>query len=106
MVTFPVPIKNEVANGKEEEDDGGKKEKEEDDDSKEEEEEEKKDDNSKKKRITYKLKFNDSYRFMQSKLSDLIDNLYGINNKECKSCIKRKKKSNQYAILLGFKIIV
>ena len=31
------------------------------------------DDNSKK--ITYKLKFIDSYRFMQSNLSDLVDNL-------------------------------
>ena len=36
----------------------------------------KKDDNSKK--ITYKLKFIDSYRFMQSKLSDLVDNLSEI----------------------------
>ena len=42
----------------------------------------KKDDNSKK--ITYKLKFIDSYRFMQSKLSDLVDNLSGIFNKEYK----------------------
>ena len=33
----------------------------------------KEDDNSKK--ITYKLKFIDSYRFMQSNLSDLVDNL-------------------------------
>ena len=35
------------------------------------------DDNSKK--ITYKLKFIDSYRFMQSKLSDLVDNLSEID---------------------------
>ena len=42
----------------------------------------KEDDNSKK--ITYKLKFIDSYRFMQSKLSDLVDNLSGIFNKEYK----------------------
>ena len=41
----------------------------------------KEDDNSKK--ITYKLKFIDSYRFMQSKLSDLVDNLSEINKKEC-----------------------
>ena len=40
----------------------------------------KEDDNSKK--ITYKLKFIDSYRFMQSKLSDLVDNLSEINKKE------------------------
>ena len=44
----------------------------------------KKDDNSKK--ITYKLKFIDSYRFMQSKLSDLVDNLSEINKKECPKC--------------------
>ena len=41
--------------------------------------------------ITYKLKFIDSCRFMQSKLSDLIDNLSEINNKECKKCMKTKK---------------
>ena len=33
---------------------------------------------------TYQLKFIDSYRFMQSKLSDLVDNLSGIFNKEYK----------------------
>ena len=44
----------------------------------------KEDDNSKK--ITYKLKFIDSYRFMQSKLSDLVDNLSKINKKECPEC--------------------
>ena len=44
------------------------------------------------KTTTYKLiKFIDSYRFMPSKLSDLIDNLSGINNNECKSCMERKK---------------
>ena len=36
------------------------------------------------KTSTYKLKFIDSYRFMQSKLSDLVDNLSGIFNKEYK----------------------
>ena len=40
---------------------------------------------------TYKLKFIDSYRFMQSKLLDLVDNLSGIFNKECTSCMERKK---------------
>ena len=44
----------------------------------------KEDDNSKK--ITYKLKFIDSYRFMQSKLSDLVDNLSETNKKECPKC--------------------
>ena len=28
---------------------------------------------------------------MQSKLSELVDNLSEIYNKECKSCMKRKK---------------
>ena len=43
------------------------------------------------KTITYKIKFIDSYRFMQSKLSDPVNNLSEINNKECKKCMKRKK---------------
>ena len=34
------------------------------------------------KEITYKLKFIDSYRFMSSSLSSLIDNLSEINNKK------------------------
>ena len=43
------------------------------------------------KTITYKIKFIDTCRFMQSKLSDLADNLSEINNKECKKCMERKK---------------
>ena len=43
------------------------------------------------KTITYKIKFIDSCRFMPSKLSDLVDNLSEINNKDCKTCIERKK---------------
>ena len=39
---------------------------------------------------TYQLKFIDSYRFMQSKLSDLVDNLSEINNEDCKTCMERK----------------
>ena len=34
--------------------------------------------------ITYKIKLIDTYRFMQSKLSDLVDNLSEVNNKDCK----------------------
>ena len=34
------------------------------------------------KTIAYKLKFIDSYRFMQDSLSELDDNLSDINNKE------------------------
>ena len=36
------------------------------------------------KPITYKLKFVNSYRFMQSKLSDLVDNLSEITQKNAK----------------------
>ena len=32
---------------------------------------------------------------MQGKLSDLVDNLSGIFNKECKSCTKKKKKKKK-----------
>ena len=53
-------------------------------------------DNSKKKKtITYKIKFIDSYRFIPSKLSILLITYLKLT----------KKKSNQYAILLGLKII-
>ena len=52
-ITFSVPIKKEVAN------------------------------NNNNNKNTYKLEFIDSYRFMQSKLSDLVDNLSEINKKEC-----------------------
>ena len=52
--------------------------------------------------MTYKIKFIDSYRFMQSKLSDLVDNLSGIYNKECKSCMERKKIKSECEFI-GFK---
>ena len=45
------------------------------------------------KTITYKIKFVDTCRFMPSKLSDLVDNLSEINNKDCKTCIERKNIS-------------
>ena len=34
--------------------------------------------------ITCKLKFNDSYRFMSTSLSNLADNLSGISDNQCK----------------------
>ena len=43
----------------------------------------KKENNDDNKVITYKIKFIDSCRFMQSTLSDLVDNLSEINNKMC-----------------------
>ena len=43
------------------------------------------------KTITWKLTFIDSFRFKSASLSDLINNLAGIFNAECKSCIQRKK---------------
>ena len=51
---------------------------------------------------TYKVKFIDSCRFMPSKLSNLVDNLSEINNKDCKTCMGKK---NQNVNLLGLKII-
>ena len=75
FITFSVPNNKEVANGKEDKDDSKKEE----------------DDGSKKQEtITYKLKSIDSYRFMQSKLSDLVHNLFGIFNKECKKYMDKK----------------
>ena len=41
--------------------------------------------------ITYKLKFIDSYRFIPTSLSNLVDNLSGICDKQCKKCMERKK---------------
>ena len=43
------------------------------------------------KKITYKLKFIDTYRFMSTSLSNLVDNLSGVYDKECKKCMERKK---------------
>ena len=62
-ITFSVPIKKEVINN-----------------------------NGDKKTITYKLKFIDSYRFMQNSLSELVDYTSVIfNSIECKSCIEKIK---------------
>ena len=47
-------------------------------------------DNDSGETITYKIKFIDNCRFMPSKLSNFIDNLSEINNKDCKICMERK----------------
>ena len=60
----------------------------------------KEDDND--KTITYKIKFVDTCRFMPSKLTDLVDNLSEINNKDCKKCIERKKTRSECEFI-GFK---
>ena len=55
--------------------------------------------------ITCKLKFIDSYRFMSTSLSNLVDNLSGIYDKECKKCMQRKKKSAWIVNLLDLKMV-
>ena len=62
------------------------------------------------KKITYKLKFINTCRFMRSKLSDLVDNLSEIIEIVMKIIkivkpVWREKISNQNVILLGLKII-
>ena len=56
------------------------------------------------KTVKYKIKFIYSCRLMAGKLSDHVDNLSEINNKDCKTCMEGKI-SNQNVILLGLKII-
>ena len=66
-ITFSVPIKKEVINN-----------------------------NGDKKAITYKLKFIDSFRFMSTSLSELVDNMSGIfNSIECKLCIEKIKINSE-----------
>ena len=44
------------------------------------------------KTITRKLRFIDSFRFMSTSLSELVDNMSGIfNSIECKSCIENNR---------------
>ena len=56
--------------------------------------------------MTYKIKFIDSYRFMSSSLSKLVDNLSeGIHNNkyvDCKSCLDYIKTKNEKLILKYF----
>ena len=55
------------------------------------------------KKTAYKLRFIDSFRFMSTSLSELVDNMYGIfNSIECKSCIE-KIKINSECCFVGLK---
>ena len=55
------------------------------------------------KTTTYKLKFIDSFRFMPTSLSELVDNTSGIfNSIECKSCIE-KIRINSECCFVGLK---
>ena len=66
-ITFSVPIKKEVINN-----------------------------NGDKKAITYKLKFIDSFRFMSTSLSELVDKMSGIfNSIECKLGIEKIKINSE-----------
>ena len=59
--------------------------------------------NGDKKTIAYKLKFIDSYRFMQISLSELVDYTSVIfNSIECNSCIQ-KIKINSKCCFVGLK---
>ena len=42
-------------------------------------------------KITYKLKFIDSKIFISTSLSNLVDNLSGVYDKECKKCMEIKR---------------
>ena len=53
------------------------------------------------KKITYKLKFIDSYRFMSTSLSNLLDNLSGVYDKEREKCMEKKIRLN--CEFIGFK---
>ena len=41
------------------------------------------------KKITCKLKFIDSYRFMSTSLSNLVDNFSVVHDKESKKCMEK-----------------
>ena len=52
------------------------------------------------KTISFKLKFIDSFRFMPTSLSKLVDNTSGIfNSIECKSCIEKIKLIQNVVLL-------
>ena len=57
------------------------------------------------KKITYKLKFIDSFRLMSSKLTDLVDNFSEIYCKECTGCKKKKRIKSMFDFFFDLKII-
>ena len=59
-------------------------------------------DNDNDKTIPYKIKFIGTCRFMQSKLSSLVDSLSEINNKDFKTCMERKHIKSE-CDFIGFK---
>ena len=55
------------------------------------------------KNIAYKLRIIDSFRFMSTSLSELVDNISGIfNSIKCKSCVE-KIKINWECCFFGLK---
>ena len=61
-------------------------------------------DNDSGETIPYKIKFINSCRFMPNKLSNLVDNLSEINDKDCKTCTERKNIKSECEFI-GLKII-
>ena len=91
-ITFSVPIKKVFDKDKKDDNDF-------DNDKNKKNGKDKKKDKGKKARIiTYKLRFIDSCRFMQDSLSNLVDNLSGINNKVSES----DKKISQETLIKFF----
>ena len=80
-ITFSVPIKKEIKRKD-------------------------KDGNDKMTKISYKIKFIDSFRFMSSSLSNFVDNLseglYSDKCTDCKSCLDYMTTKNQQLIFRRF----
>ena len=52
------------------------------------------------KKIAYKLRVIDTFVFMFTSLSELVDNISGIlNSIECKSCIEKRKINSEYCFV-------
>ena len=52
------------------------------------------------KTVIYKLKFTDSFRFMSTSFSELLDKTSGtFKSEECRSCIERMKISSECCIV-------